>query len=585
MSKFSFIVFTDAHVTAVDGETDSPFQVNSASNSRFSEAIKMMNQLDADFALNLGDMVHPLPGTPDYNTASKRYFEITGDLRHQHYNIPGNHDIGDKPSNWMPAADISSNSISQYKSCFGDDYSSFDHKGWRFILLNAELFNSALEENNKQKRWLEGQLGTAPIGKTVIAVHYPPFLYSPDEVDHYDNLGPADRRWLLEIFRDCRVPIVLSGHVHNFWYNTFAETKLLVVPSTSFVRQDYSEMYSCPSPLEGGRDDINKLGFFRIEIDEDNVSWRFYRTFGGEDRTQGLRPVSHRPKDRRNVSFGADMRVPWITHHEIPPSGALDEFYRKQVRNDYPLLAVYELGINRLRLPLEDLLNSQTRNRLLEIKNLGLEYTFYCLDTSAQDLKSLDVSAINLIDALEIVSCVSDSETVHKMTEQIRGILKCKLLFSPLLNTYGACDEFGRHLHIIQHGFTPDTLNDLSKQIDATENLDELIEGFDGLVCRLDLVSASKSDWDQIAEWAAKNSTELHILTSCKSSSPANIFDDEELLTEKLKALWYQASSMPDHVTFFSDSLIDVDRGYFRRAGIIDRLGNPRKAWHMLMRA
>ncbi|MEL0322454.1 MAG: hypothetical protein VXA68_10725, partial [Gammaproteobacteria bacterium] len=68
MSKFSFIVFTDAHVTAVDGETDSPFQVNSASNSRFSEAIKMMNQLDADFALNLGDMVHPLPGTPDYNT-------------------------------------------------------------------------------------------------------------------------------------------------------------------------------------------------------------------------------------------------------------------------------------------------------------------------------------------------------------------------------------------------------------------------------------------------------------------------------------------------------------------------------------
>ena len=41
------------------------------------------------------------------------------------------------------------------------------------------------------------------------------------------------------------------------------------------------------------------------------------------------------------------MRLPWITHHEIPPSGALDEFYRKQVRNDYPFLALYELGINR----------------------------------------------------------------------------------------------------------------------------------------------------------------------------------------------------------------------------------------------
>ena len=117
MCKFSFIVFTDSHVTAVDGATDSPFYVNSLSNGRFHEAIKMMNQLDGDFALNLGDMVHPLPGTNDYITATKRYFELTEDLKHQHYCIPGNHDIGDKPSKWVPAAEISSESISQYKSC------------------------------------------------------------------------------------------------------------------------------------------------------------------------------------------------------------------------------------------------------------------------------------------------------------------------------------------------------------------------------------------------------------------------------------------------------------------------------------
>ena len=88
-------------------------------------------------------------------------------------------------------------------------------------------------------------------------------------------------------------------------------------------------MYATPSPLEGGRDDINKLGFFLIKIDGDEIVWKFYRTFGGENDIQRQVPVTHCPKDKRNESFGADMRLPWITHHEIPPSGALDEFYRK----------------------------------------------------------------------------------------------------------------------------------------------------------------------------------------------------------------------------------------------------------------
>ena len=69
--SFSFGVFTDAHITAVDGVSDSPFNVNSYSNTRYQAAIKMMNSLGLDFALNLGDMVHPLPQSPEYITAAK----------------------------------------------------------------------------------------------------------------------------------------------------------------------------------------------------------------------------------------------------------------------------------------------------------------------------------------------------------------------------------------------------------------------------------------------------------------------------------------------------------------------------------
>jgi len=37
-------------------------------------------------------------------------------------------------------------------------------------------------------------------------------------------------------------------------------------------------------------------------------------------------------------SVGPDLRQPWYEVLEITASGALDEFYRKRVRNDYLLL-------------------------------------------------------------------------------------------------------------------------------------------------------------------------------------------------------------------------------------------------------
>ena len=211
--SFSFGVFTDAHITAVDGVSDSPFNVNSYSNTRYQSAIKMMNSLGLDFALNLGDMVHPLPQSPEYITAAKRYFELSSQLNCVHYNIPGNQDIGDKPSKWVPAAEISSSGMEIYKSQFGDDHQAFYYKGWRFILLNAELFNSNLAENQNQKDWFVQELKKIENGRAFVALHYPPFLYSPDEFDHYDNLGNPDREWFLKKINDYldKVSVKIEG--------------------------------------------------------------------------------------------------------------------------------------------------------------------------------------------------------------------------------------------------------------------------------------------------------------------------------------------------------------------------------------
>ena len=194
-------------------------------------------------------MVHPLPQSSEYVVAAKKYHQISSSLKYKQYCIPGNHDIGDKPSKWVPTSETKNKSLVKFIRNFGPDYQSFTHKNCKFILLNAQIFNSSLPERTKQKNWLLKQLKGCKATHTFIAIHYPPFLLSPDEVDHYDNLANPDRDWFLSLIREHSVTAVLSGHVHNFWFNVWY-VRPYNCAVTSFVRQDFSEMYTVKSPNE-----------------------------------------------------------------------------------------------------------------------------------------------------------------------------------------------------------------------------------------------------------------------------------------------------------------------------------------------
>ena len=111
------------------------FDVNKYSNSRFEFVVDCLNKLELDFVLNLGDLVHPTPFTGEYDLAATRYKEISSKLRHRQFCIPGNHDVGDKPSRWMPSRSVSNESISAYIGQFGKDYFSFSHKNSTFIMM------------------------------------------------------------------------------------------------------------------------------------------------------------------------------------------------------------------------------------------------------------------------------------------------------------------------------------------------------------------------------------------------------------------------------------------------------------------
>jgi len=59
----------------------------------------------------------------------------------------------------------------------------------------------------------------------------------------------------------------------------------------------------------------------------------------------------------------------------------LDEFKRKETYRDGLLIALLELGVTSLRVPLADLANADVRRRLSDFVRLGFGFTVYSLDS------------------------------------------------------------------------------------------------------------------------------------------------------------------------------------------------------------
>ncbi len=164
--------------------------------------------------------------------------------------IPGNHDVGDKPNRMMPAKSVRDDWIAIHERNFGPGWSSFDRGDVRFILINNPVLNSGSAIETAQRSWLEEQLASAGSRRIFLFMHYPLFLLAPDEPGTYDNIDEPARSDLLALIRKHKVEAVFAGHVHNIFYHRIEPTEFYVMPATSFVRQDFAEMYRIEAAAE-----------------------------------------------------------------------------------------------------------------------------------------------------------------------------------------------------------------------------------------------------------------------------------------------------------------------------------------------
>jgi 3',5'-cyclic AMP phosphodiesterase CpdA len=156
---FTFAVVADTHVNEHEERSASPFETNARANGRARHAMTEIASLDPApaFVVHLGDLVHPMPGSPVFEEAARRFKEIASIVRVPLHLVPGNHDVGDKVVDWMPAEIVTSEYVSQFRNVYGRDYYAFDCASLRGLVVNAQLMNSALPEEAEQRAWLEAE--------------------------------------------------------------------------------------------------------------------------------------------------------------------------------------------------------------------------------------------------------------------------------------------------------------------------------------------------------------------------------------------------------------------------------------------
>jgi hypothetical protein len=155
------------------------------------------------------------------------FLRIRSGLTVPSYCAPGNHDVGNSPT---------VSSLERYRQAIGDDYFSFEHKGYTFVIVDTSLWKAPLAgESETQDAWLRQTLTAAhDKGSPIFIVgHYPLYLTSPTEAEEYYNLPPAKRSELLTLFEESGVVAVLGGHRHQLVINDYHGIQLVNCEATS----------------------------------------------------------------------------------------------------------------------------------------------------------------------------------------------------------------------------------------------------------------------------------------------------------------------------------------------------------------
>jgi 3',5'-cyclic AMP phosphodiesterase CpdA len=229
-----------------------------------------------DLVVNSGDLAFDAPTAPnDLAFAKSLHDALPVACRY----LPGNHDIGDNPTELGPASSqlVNEKDRQTFIAAFGEDRWRFDAAGWCFIGLNSLVMNSGLASEAEQFDWLASELAGAKAQPVALFLHKPLFLNTSEEPELEASairyVPPQPRRRLVELLRTVDLRLIASGHVHQRRDFTYRHVRHVWAPSAGFIISDARQ----------DRIGIKEVGLVEYRFQPDSFEVRHVRAPGQID--------------------------------------------------------------------------------------------------------------------------------------------------------------------------------------------------------------------------------------------------------------------------------------------------------------
>ena len=215
---FSFVFMTDIHV-----------QWDRHAKEGLSAAVNKINEIHPDFVITGGDLIMDALGQklPRADSLYNLYLGVMKDLKMPLYNTLGNHEVFGlyESSGISPDNPDFGKKLFLRKMNYDKTYSSFNHKGWHFILLDGIGFTKDRHYyghiDSLQIEWLKKDLqGISKTTPIVISVHIPFFsIYKQMTSGPTAAFGSGEvitnALQVLDILKDYNLKLILQGHLHE----------------------------------------------------------------------------------------------------------------------------------------------------------------------------------------------------------------------------------------------------------------------------------------------------------------------------------------------------------------------------------
>ena len=266
MREFRLTQISDAHLARRLGPLTDNF-------NRLAEHIDASRP---DLVVNSGDLAFDAPTSPD-DLAFAR--ELHDALPVPCRYLPGNHDVGDNPTEFgpVPSEPVSERHCQAFITAFGEDRWRFDAAGWCFIGLNSLVMNSALAREAEQVDWLASELATTKGQPVALFLHKPLFLNTPEDPEREATairfVPQPERARLVDMFGAVDLRLVASGHVHQRRDFTYRHVRHVWAPSAGFVISDARQE----------KIGIKETGLVEYRFAPDSFEVRYVRAKGQAD--------------------------------------------------------------------------------------------------------------------------------------------------------------------------------------------------------------------------------------------------------------------------------------------------------------